>query len=112
MAYINKWKFHPQSNTLEINDKYEIDLYTGTIWYSWNYAGNRSAPFPSWLFAVRDGLQIKRQLDCLLYAQKKNSKKIKCCDYCGREVDGTDCCDDGATIMCRACEQSGKFGHY
>ena len=34
MAYINKWQFHPQSNTLEINDKYEIDLYTGTIWYS------------------------------------------------------------------------------
>ena len=48
----------------------------------------------------------------LEYAKSKSTKKTKCCDYCGRKIDGTDCYDDDATTMCDLCEQSGKFGHY
>lgn len=71
MAYIKNWEYNPETNTLEINKKYEIDLYTGAIFYSWNWAGSRSAFFPSWLFAVRDAMQIQSQIERELAKLKK-----------------------------------------
>lgn len=34
------------------------------------------------------------------------------CDFCGRKLHGNDYDYDGETIMCKSCQESGKFGHY
>lgn len=34
------------------------------------------------------------------------------CDFCGREIHDDNYNNDGETIMCKVCQESGKFGHY
>lgn len=34
------------------------------------------------------------------------------CDFCGREIHDNNYDNDGETVMCKSCQESGKFGHY
>lgn len=34
------------------------------------------------------------------------------CDFCGREIHDNNYDNDGETIMCQSCQESGQFGHY
>lgn len=56
MAYIKRWHYNEQKNTVEINGKYEINFYTGTIRFCDSYTGKKGL-FPSWLYACRDAMQ-------------------------------------------------------
>lgn len=39
-------------------------------------------------------------------------EQTTCCDFCGCELHDNEYDDDGETIMCKTCQESGKFGHY
>lgn len=34
------------------------------------------------------------------------------CDFCGCKIHDNEYNNDGETIMCKTCQESGKFGHY
>ena len=59
---IEKYEYNPKTNTVEINGKFEIDFYTGTIWYSKNYTGKRSEFLPNYIFLIRDSIQMSHRI--------------------------------------------------
>lgn len=44
--------------------------------------------------------------------KQQREQQNRTCDFCGRIIGDMPCKDDGETIMCQVCEQSGRFGHY
>ena len=42
------------TNSLVINDTYEIDLQTGTVYYAHAYCGNRNKDFPQYVFDLAE----------------------------------------------------------
>lgn len=70
---IEKYEYNPETNTVEINGKFEIDFYTGTIWYSKNYTGKRSEFLPNYIFLIRDSIQMShRILRAMTPTERKN----------------------------------------
>ena len=59
---IEKYEYNPETNTVEINGKFEIDFTTGTIWYSQNYDGKRSEFLPNYIFLIRDAIQMSHTI--------------------------------------------------
>lgn len=59
---IEKYEYNPETNTVEINGKFEIDFITGTIWYSQNYDGKRSEFLPNYIFLIRDAIQMSHRI--------------------------------------------------
>ena len=59
---IEKYEYNPETNTAEINGKFEIDFTTGTIWYSQNYDGKRSEFLPNYIFLIRDSIQMSHAI--------------------------------------------------
>lgn len=59
---IEKYEYNPETNTVEINGKFEIDFTTGTIWYSQNYDGKRSEFLPNYIFLIRDSIQMSHRI--------------------------------------------------
>lgn len=59
---INKYEYDPNTNTVEINGKFEIDFTTGTIWWSQNYEEKRSEFLPNYIFLIRDAVQMSHRI--------------------------------------------------
>lgn len=43
---------------------------------------------------------------------RQHKREQTTCDFCGCEIHDKEYDNDGETIMCKTCQESGKFGHY
>ena len=59
---INKYKYNQKQNTVTINDKFEIDFTTGTIYWDSEYTGRRSEFLPNYIFLIRDAIQMTHRI--------------------------------------------------
>lgn len=69
---IEKYEYNPETNTVEINGKFEIDFTTGTIWYSQNYDGKRSEFLPNYIFLIRDSIQMSHRILRAMDSKQRN----------------------------------------
>jgi len=57
MKYLKKLEVAVDKRSIFVNDKYEIDAYSGCVYYDPEYTGDRSKDFPQWIFKLVEKLQ-------------------------------------------------------
>lgn len=58
IKYLKKLEVAKDKRSVFVNDKYEIDAYSGCVYYDPEYTGDRSKDFPQWIFKLVEKLQV------------------------------------------------------